>query len=73
MYYRDAVAAIVVFDVTQKSTLDSAESWIKELKAQAPSHLIISLAANKCDLYAQEEVNLERTRDFAMKHSVRIV
>lgn len=68
MYYRDAVAAIVVFDITQRSSLDSAESWIKELKSQAPGHLIISLAANKCDLYAQEEVNLEKTREFALRH-----
>ena len=36
MYYRDACAAICVFDITQKNTLENAESWIKELKSNAP-------------------------------------
>jgi Ras-related protein Rab-5C len=59
MYYRDAAAAICVFDITSRSTLENAENWIKDLKSFAPSHIIIALCGNKSDLFAQEEVNLE--------------
>jgi Ras-related protein Rab-5C len=52
MYYRDADAAICVFDITNKATLENAENWIKDLKSFAPAHIIIGLAGNKSDLYA---------------------
>ena len=32
----------------------------------------MALAGNKADLYAQEEINLEKTREFAMKNGVPI-
>jgi len=32
LYYRDADAALLVFDVTIKETLKKVQKWIKELK-----------------------------------------
>ena len=32
IYYRDAAAAICVFDVTSKLSLDDAEKWIEDLR-----------------------------------------
>jgi Ras-related protein Rab-5C len=53
IYYRDAAAAICVFDVTNAQSLTAAERWLEDLRKFAPPHLIIALAANKSDLYAQ--------------------
>ena len=40
IYYRDATAAIVVFDVTNKETLyKEGVHWIEDLKENAPSHV----------------------------------
>ena len=36
MYYRDAAAAVTVFDITSRSTLENAEKWIQDLKSFAP-------------------------------------
>ncbi|KAF0515747.1 ras-domain-containing protein [Gigaspora margarita] len=50
MYYRNALAVIVVYDVTKAVTLDRAKSWVKELKRQANPNIIIALVGNKIDL-----------------------
>ncbi|WBW72703.1 GTPase Ypt5 [Schizosaccharomyces osmophilus] len=60
MYYRNANCAIVVYDITQASSLEKAKSWIKELQRQAPEGIIIALAGNKLDL-AQERRAVEKS------------
>ncbi|KAJ7071217.1 GTP-binding protein ypt5 [Mycena amicta] len=50
MYYRNAQAAVVVFDVTKASSLEKAKSWVKELQRQANPNIVIALAGNKVDL-----------------------
>jgi Ras-related protein Rab-5C len=50
MYYRNAQAAIVVYDVTKAATLEKAKSWVKELQRQANPNIVIALAGNKVDL-----------------------
>ena len=50
MYYRNAQAAVVVYDVTKASTLEKAKTWVKELRRQANPNIVIALAGNKIDL-----------------------
>ncbi|KAL9115380.1 MAG: hypothetical protein Q9227_000701 [Pyrenula ochraceoflavens] len=50
MYYRNANCAVVVYDITQASSLDKAKSWIKELQRQANENIVIALAGNKVDM-----------------------
>ncbi|CAO0800902.1 unnamed protein product [Mucor circinelloides] len=50
MYYRNAQAAIVMYDITKSSTLDKAKGWVKELQRQANSQIVIALVGNKLDL-----------------------
>ncbi|KAK9895849.1 ras-domain-containing protein [Cystobasidium minutum MCA 4210] len=52
MYYRNAAAAIVVYDVTKASSLEKAKSWVKELQRQANSNIVIAFVGNKIDLVA---------------------
>ena len=53
MYYREAVGAFVVYDVTQRSTFEMAAKWKKSLdKELSDEHyeLPVVLLGNKCDL-----------------------
>jgi len=50
MYYRNAQAAVVVYDVTKGTTLEKAKSWVKELQRQANPNIVIALAGHKVDL-----------------------
>jgi len=55
MYYRNAQAAVVVYDVTKAASLDKAKSWVKELQRQANPNIVIALAGNKIDLVEPQE------------------
>jgi len=50
MYYRNAQAAVVVYDITKASSLEKAKSWVKELQRQANPNIVIALVGNKLDL-----------------------
>ncbi|KAK0421795.1 GTP-binding protein ypt5 [Armillaria borealis] len=50
MYYRNAQAAVVVYDVTKATSLEKAKSWVKELQRQVNPNIVIALAGNKVDL-----------------------
>jgi len=50
MYYRNAQAAVVVYDVTKAASIEKAKTWVKELQRQANPNIVIALAGNKIDL-----------------------
>ncbi|KAI1309887.1 mitochondrial inner membrane protein-domain-containing protein [Xylaria venustula] len=54
MYYRNANCAVVVYDITQSTSLDKAKAWVKELQRQANENIIIALAGNKLDLVNEQ-------------------
>jgi len=57
MYYRNAQAAVVVYDVTKATSLEKAKSWVKELQRQANPNIVIALAGNKVDLVQTSAVS----------------
>ncbi|KAG0680828.1 GTP-binding protein of the rab/ypt [Pichia californica] len=65
MYYRNAQAAIVVYDITQSQSLDKAKYWIKELQKQASSDILITLVGNKLDLNDDRQISKDYALDFA--------
>uniref|UniRef100_T1IYH3 GPS domain-containing protein n=1 Tax=Strigamia maritima TaxID=126957 RepID=T1IYH3_STRMM len=65
MYYRGAGAAIIVYDVTQETTYQSVKTWVKELAAHGPRHIVIAIAGNKCDLEERREVKKRDSITFA--------
>ena len=50
MYYRNAQAAIVVYDITKPASFIKARHWVKELHEQANRDITIALVGNKLDL-----------------------
>ena len=57
MYYRNAQAAIVVYDVTKATSLEKAKTWVKELQRQANPNIVIALAGNKIDLVQNSTID----------------
>lgn len=50
LYYQDAAAAILTYDVTNEKTLQSLNYWIDELKNKLnQDKIVICIAGNKCD------------------------
>jgi len=51
MYYKGSSAALIVGDLTQKSTFDAIVTfWAPDLRKHAGNNIPIMLIANKCDL-----------------------
>ena len=50
MYFRNAVAAIVVYDVTDKFSFEHVDDWVALIRQNAPSDITICLVGNKIDL-----------------------
>lgn len=50
MYYRNAQAALVVYDITKPTSLVKAKHWVAELQRQASPGIVIALVGNKLDL-----------------------
>ncbi len=66
IFYKDAKAAILVYDITRKSSFDEIKNyWYNQLKDFAPKNIIIAIAGNKCDLFDDENVSESEARSFA--------
>jgi len=57
MYYRGAKVAFVVYDVTNKDSLNKAKEWVKEVRNKGESDVIIVLFGNKMDINVGRQVD----------------
>jgi small GTP-binding protein len=67
MYYRNAVIAIITFDLTREATFNSASYWLKELKENSEEDVIVILCGNKCDI---EEKGKHSGETFAQENGI---
>jgi len=59
MYYRNAQAALVVYDLTKPTSLVKAKHWVAELQRQASPGIVIALVGNKLDLCSESSSGAE--------------
>jgi Ras-related protein Rab-5C len=64
MYYRNADAAVLVYDITDSESFEALQSWYQELQKNVPD-CIIFLAGNKSDLKDKRKVTNNQANDFA--------
>ncbi|GLV39660.1 RabX1 [Carabus blaptoides fortunei] len=68
MYYRNANAAILVFDITQAHTFSSIKAWVQELRGMVDDPMYLCVVGNKTDLGVDRQVS----RDEAIQYSKAI-
>ena len=64
-YYRGALGAMLVYDITKRQSFDHVARWIEELRAHADSSIVIMLIGNKGDLVDRRVVPTEDAVEFA--------
>jgi small GTP-binding protein len=69
-YYRGAVGALLVYDITKKQTFDNTERWLGELREHADDDIVILLVGNKSDLRHIRAVSTEEGASFAEKNGL---
>jgi len=69
-YYRGAVGALLVYDITKKETFADVEKWLTELRDHADSKIVIMLTGNKCDLQHLRSVSTQDAEIYATKEDL---
>lgn len=52
-YFRGASGALLVFDITRRSSFESVTSWLNDLRQIAEEGIVVILVGNKSDLAVQ--------------------
>lgn len=64
-YYRGAVGALLVYDISKHQTYVNVTRWLKELRDHADSNIVIMLVGNKSDLKHLRAVPTDEAKAFA--------
>lgn len=71
IYYKDANAAILAYDITHPKTLDAVKYWVEELSAHAdPKKMVLALAANKCDMVTEDKLPVMMGKKYADENNM---
>lgn len=70
-YYRGAVGALVVYDITNHKTFMNVDNWVQELKQKGPKGMIVMLVGNKTDLAdEQRRVPISEVKQYSQIHQL---
>ncbi|VDK89651.1 unnamed protein product [Litomosoides sigmodontis] len=64
-YYRGAAGALMVYDITRRSTYNHLSSWLADARNLTHPNTVIFLIGNKSDLDGQRDVTFEEAKAFA--------
>ncbi|KAF0689460.1 Aste57867_19095 [Aphanomyces stellatus] len=75
-YYRNAVGALVVYDITNRHSFEHVTHWLAQIREHAHENVVLILVGNKCDLAhlpnTRQVSTLEAAR-FAETHHMEFV
>lgn len=69
-YYRGAVGALIVYDISRRTTFDSIGRWLDELNTHSDATVARMLVGNKCDLDDIRAVSVEEGKGLAEEHGL---
>ncbi|KAA6384359.1 MAG: putative GTP-binding protein yptV4 [Streblomastix strix] len=67
-YYRGAVAALLVYDVSRRQTFEGLNEWVSDLQKYGSQDLIVTLVGNKADKQ-DRQVTTKEGLAFAQEHN----
>ncbi|WOK91424.1 Small GTPase superfamily [Canna indica] len=69
-YYRGAVGALLVYDITRHTTFENVERWLRELRDHTDPNITVMLIGNKSDLRHLVAVSTEDGKAYAERESL---
>nr|XP_016498984.1 PREDICTED: ras-related protein RABA5a-like [Nicotiana tabacum]XP_016498985.1 PREDICTED: ras-related protein RABA5a-like [Nicotiana tabacum]XP_016498986.1 PREDICTED: ras-related protein RABA5a-like [Nicotiana tabacum]XP_016498987.1 PREDICTED: ras-related protein RABA5a-like [Nicotiana tabacum] len=64
-YYRGAVGALLVYDISRRQTFDNISRWLNELQTHSDMNVVTILVGNKSDLKDAREVTTAEGKSLA--------
>jgi small GTP-binding protein len=72
IYYREACAALLVFDLTERQSFDDVGMWLGDFeKSTAMENSVKFLVGNKCDLVSEIVVEEELARSWSDERGIQ--
>ena len=72
-YYRGAVGALLVYDITNQNSFHNVNHWISELKEHGDENLILLLVGNKSDLKNSRVVAADEAQALADENNIEFI
>jgi GTPase SAR1 family protein len=72
-YYRGAVGALLVYDITKRLSFESIDRWLKELRDHADPNIMIMLVGNKKDLSHLRAVTGADSESYAKTNKLNFI
>lgn len=72
-YFRNAVGAILVYDITNPDTFDDISRWLEELLSLSNPNAFLLLVGNKSDLESDRKVGAQQGRDYAATNKMEFL
>ena len=72
-YYRGAVGALLVYDISKRLTFENVERWLKELRTHADPSIVVMVVGNKCDLKHLQAVLTDDAKAFAEQNNLAFI
>ncbi|TGZ72727.1 hypothetical protein CRM22_001908 [Opisthorchis felineus] len=69
-YYRGALGALIVYDITHATTFENVVQWLEEIRRFADRDILVMLVGNKCDLRYLRSVVTDDAKEFARRESL---
>mmetsp|Transcript_44507 Transcript_44507/g.102734 ORF Transcript_44507/g.102734 Transcript_44507/m.102734 type:complete len:214 (-) Transcript_44507:63-704(-) len=72
-YIRDSSAAIVIYDITNRSSFFNTTKWIEDVRQERGSEVVIILVGNKTDSSDRRQVSTEEGEEKAKEAGVMFI
>ena len=72
-YYRGANGILLLYNITNRESFDSLNSWLTEIKKNANQNLSLILVGTNCDLENERKVTYKEGKDFATKNGIKFI
>jgi len=72
-YYRGAVGALLVYDISKQATYANVNRWLKELRDHADSNIVITLVGNKSDLKHLRAVSTDEAKQYSADNRLSFI
>ena len=72
-YYRGAVGALLVYDITKHHTFENISQWLNELREHTDTNIVLMLVGNKSDLQHLRAVEVDEAKGFCEEEGLPFI
>ena len=69
-YYKNALGAFIVYDITRRETFDKVNLWYDDLKRHSDTEIQIMLLGNKSDLTKARQVSIDDGKNYSKNKGI---